>query len=78
MDNDDGVKSRLIDRIGSSRSLLIYYHDEVDVKHKYTQIKRYDILDYRQSDYKSIREFHGINAYNEPTLYIPYSESTEY
>lgn len=78
MDNDDGVKSRLIDRIGSSRSLQIYYHDEVDVKHKYTQIKRYDVLDYSQSDYKSIRELHGINTSKESTLYIPYSESTEY
>lgn len=72
------IKKRLINRIGSSRSLDIYYEDDIDNWHKYSTVKRYDILDYNCSNYKSIRELHGINASKKTTLYIPYCESTEY
>lgn len=75
---DDGVKRSLFNRIGSSRSLVVYFNDEVDTFHKYTKIKRYDILNYADSNYRSIRELHGINASRKPTKYVPYCESTEY
>lgn len=77
-DNNE-IKRTLLNRIGSSRSLEVYYDDEIDKRHKYSIIKRFDILDYSGSaNFKSIRELKGINSSNKITTYIPYSESTEY
>lgn len=78
LQKDDRIKRHLLNRIGSSRSLEVYYDDEIDNMHKYTQVKRYDILDYNDKNYKSIRELYGINVSRKATLYIQYSESTEY
>ena len=74
----DGITRSLFNRIGSSRSLAIYYSDEMDTAHKYSSIKRYDILDYDDNHYRSIRILEGMNASKEATLSIPYCESTEY
>ncbi len=78
MEEVEGVTRSLYNRIASSRSLVIYYDDEEDVFHKYTKIKRFDILNYDDSNYKSIRELHGINVSGKPTQYVSYCESTEY
>ena len=74
----DGITRSLFNRIGSSRSLAIYYSDEVDSAHKYSSFKRYDILDYDDNHYRSIRIVEGMNASKETTVSIPYCESTEY
>ena len=78
LQKDDKIKRHLMNRIGSSRSLEVYFEDEIDTMHKYTNVKRYDILDYDDKNYKSIRELYGINVSRKATLYIQYSESTEY
>lgn len=76
-DPEIAVVKQMFNRIGSSRSLM-RYKDMEDNNHKYSNISRFDILDYNCANYQSIRVFHGTNISKSISSYLPYCESTEF